>query len=153
MAIELLAEFDPFMSEHLKQYGNPGKGFTSYISSTTYEEIIQIMAKKVELTIIQEVNSAHYFSISVDSTPDISHIDQLSLCVRYVNKYGNPVEWFLCFLDHVGHKAEDMANAMFKTLENYKLKIENLRGQSYDNANNMSGLYSGLQARIKTVNS
>lgn len=32
MAIELFAEFDPFMSEHIKRYGNPGKGFTSYIS-------------------------------------------------------------------------------------------------------------------------
>lgn len=28
----------------------------------------------------------------------------------------------------------------------------NCRGQSYDNASNMSGIYSGLQARIKTIN-
>ena len=28
----------------------------------------------------------------------------------------------------------------------------NYRGQSYDNASNMSGIYSGLQARIKTIN-
>lgn len=73
------------------------------------------MSKKVQSTIIQEINVSHYFSISVDSTPNISHIDQLSLCVWYVNEYGNPVEWFLCFLDHVGHKAEDMAEAVFKT--------------------------------------
>lgn len=38
MAIELLAEFDPFMSEHIKRYGNPEKEYTSYISSSTYEE-------------------------------------------------------------------------------------------------------------------
>jgi len=97
MTIELLAEFDPFMSEHIKWYGNPGKGCTSYISSSTYEEIILIMSKKVQSTIIQDINVSHYFSISVDSTPDISHIDQLSLCVRYVNEYGNPVERFFCF--------------------------------------------------------
>lgn len=30
--------------------------------------------------------------------------------------------------------------------------IMNCRGQSYDNASNMSGIYSGLQARIKTIN-
>lgn len=152
MAIELLAEFDPFMSEHIKRYGNPGKGYTSYISSSTFEEIIQIMSKKVKSTIIQEIKDSHYFSISVDSTHDISYVDQLSLCIRYVNKDGNPVEQFLCFLDHVGHKAEDMAEAVFKILRNYNLNIKNLRGQSCDNTSNMSSLYSGLQARIKTAN-
>jgi len=29
MALELLAEFDPFFSNHLETYGNPGKGNTS----------------------------------------------------------------------------------------------------------------------------
>jgi len=32
MALELLAEFDPFLLNHLETYGNPGKGNTSYIS-------------------------------------------------------------------------------------------------------------------------
>ncbi|XP_050523340.1 zinc finger MYM-type protein 1-like [Daktulosphaira vitifoliae] len=152
MAIELLSEFDPFMAEHLKQYGNPGRGFTSYLSCNIYEEIIKIMAEKVLSTIIQEINDAHYFSISVDSTPDISHIDQLSLCIRYVNSDGSPVERFICFLDHIGHKAENIAEAVFTILKTYKLNIANLRGQSYDNASNMAGAYSGLQTRIKAVN-
>ncbi|XP_050546739.1 zinc finger MYM-type protein 1-like [Daktulosphaira vitifoliae] len=152
MAIELLSEFYPFMAEHLKQYGNPGRGFTSYLSCNIYEEIIKIMAEKVLSTIIQEINDAHYFSISVDSTPDISHIDQLSLCIRYVNSDGSPVERFICFLDYIGHKAENIADAIFTILKSYKLNIANLRGQSYDNASNMAGAYSGLQTRIKAVN-
>ena len=32
------------------------------------------------------------------------------------------------------------------------MDIKNCRGQSYDNASNMSGLYSGVQSRIKTIN-
>lgn len=55
MAIELLAEFDPFMSEHIKRYGNPGKGYTSYISSSTYEEIILIMSKKVQQRLFKKL--------------------------------------------------------------------------------------------------
>lgn len=35
---------------------------------------------------------------------------------------------------------------MFKILEIY---MKNCRGQSYDNSNNMSGIYSSLQSRIK----
>jgi len=116
MALELLAEFDPFLSNHLETYGNPGKGNTLYISYNIYEQFINIMSKQVLNTIIQEGKASRYFSISVDSTPDISHIDQLSSCVRYVNNKGEPVERFLCFLDQIGHKADDMANAVFSVL-------------------------------------
>lgn len=151
MAVELIAEFDPFLSLHLKKYGNPGKGKISYISYHTYEQFINIMSEKVRNTIVEEIKTAKYFSISVDSTPDISHVDQLSFIVRYVNPFGKPVERFLCFLDHIGHKAEKMAEAIFSTIEKFELNLKNLRGQSYDNASNMAGIYSGLQARIKRV--
>jgi len=42
-----------------------------------------------------------------------------------------------------------MADAIFMALGANDLDIKNCRGQSYDNASNMSGMYSGLQARIK----
>jgi len=44
-----------------------------------------------------------------------------------------------------GHKSEDLANAVFMEIGENELDIKNCRGQSYD----MSGVYSGLQARIK----
>lgn len=56
------------------------------------------MAENVVQTIIKE---ARYFSISIDSTPDISHIDQLSFIIRYVNDQGEPVERFVCFIDNL----------------------------------------------------
>ncbi|KAJ8969427.1 hypothetical protein NQ314_001769 [Rhamnusium bicolor] len=59
---------------------------------------------------------------------------------------------FPSFLPNIGHKAKDIENALLKSLENNGLDIMNCRGQSYDNASNMSGIYSGLQTRIKTIN-
>ncbi|XP_060852987.1 zinc finger MYM-type protein 1-like isoform X2 [Rhopalosiphum padi] len=152
MALELLAEFDPFISNHISKNGNPGKGHTSYLSYYIYEQFILLMSKKVENTIIQDVNTSRYFSISVDSTPDITHTDQLSLVVRFVDESGNVFERFLCFMNNVGHKSEDMAEAVITILNKYNLNLNYLRGQSYDNASNMSGSYSGLQARIKLIN-
>ena len=32
--LELIAKFDPFLHEHIKQYGNRGSGQTSYLSKT-----------------------------------------------------------------------------------------------------------------------
>ncbi|KAL4141603.1 hypothetical protein QTP88_004219 [Uroleucon formosanum] len=151
MAMELVAEYDPFLSQHISKYGNPGKGNTSYLSFYTYEQFISIMSEKVLETIIKEVKAATYFSISIDSTPDITHIDQLSFIIRYVLPNGEPVERFIGFIDDAGHKAESLTEAIFSILKKYDLNVCFLRGQSYDNAKNMSGIYSGVQARIKDV--
>jgi len=107
------------------------------------------MAEEVQKTIIKEIQIARYYSISVDSTPDISHTDQLSFIVRYVNEGSQPIERFLCFIDDVGHKSEQIATAVFSIFDKYDLNLKYLRGQSYDNASNIAGIYSGLQARIK----
>ncbi|XP_065678120.1 zinc finger MYM-type protein 1-like [Hydra vulgaris] len=110
------------------------------------------MADNVIQQMVKEIKEAKYFSISIDSTPDISHADQLSFIFRYVQKNGCPVERFLGFLPNSGHKSEELADAVFLVLESHGLDINNCRGQNYDNASNMSGRYTGLQARIKKVN-
>lgn len=102
------------------------------------------MAKQITKQIFEEVKVSKYFSISVDSTPDVSHVDQLSFIIRYLSKDGTPVEWFLKFIANTGHKSEQLTNANFDTLNQYNLNIENFRGQSYDNTSNMSGKYTGL---------
>jgi len=51
-----------------------------------------------------------------------------------------------------GHKAEELTDAVLTVINSYNIGISYLRGQIYDNAINMSGQYSGLQARIKEIN-
>ena len=152
MAIEMLAEFDPFTAEHLGKYGRPGRGGTNYLSSTAYEEIVSIKADMCRQVISDEIKAAKYFSIIVDSTPDIAHVDQLAVVFRYVRAGGTPVEVFYTFIPNTGHKAEELFNAVTHLLESVGIDLSNCRGQSYDNASNMAGAYSGLQARIKAAN-
>lgn len=101
---------------------------------------------------MSEIQATKYFSIIVDSTPDIAHIDQLSFIIRYVKEDGSPVERFLNFLPNIGHKSEELETAVTSMLASFKIDIGNCRGQSYDNASNMSGIYTGLQARLKRLN-
>jgi len=70
-ALEFLAEFDDFLSAHIQKHGNRGSGHTSYLSSTTCNEIIDLVAQKVLETILLELHQAKYYSITVDSTPDV----------------------------------------------------------------------------------
>lgn len=152
MAMELIAEFDPFLAEHIRKYNNPGSGQTSYMSSSIYEEFVAQLAKEIRSIIVNEVKTSKYFSIIVDSSPDLAHMDQLSFVIRYVQENGNPVERFLFFLPNTSHKAEELTKAILDTLLELGIPISNCRGQSYDNASNMSGIYTGVQARIKEIN-
>jgi hypothetical protein len=45
--LELLAKFDPFLAQHINQNANKGRGHTSYLSKTIWEEFIQLMGNRV----------------------------------------------------------------------------------------------------------
>lgn len=45
--VELLSEFDPLLANHLKTFGNPGKGNISYLSVNICNEFINVMGKQV----------------------------------------------------------------------------------------------------------
>ena len=128
--LELIAQFDAFLAQHIQNHANKGKGHTSYLSKTTCEEFIHLIASSIL---------------------DLSHVDQLTLIVRYVLPSG-PVERFVKFLDMEGHTAEQLAQSLLDFLNESGIDIKDCRGQSYDNASNMSGKYIGLQARIKKIN-
>ncbi|XP_050511746.1 zinc finger MYM-type protein 1-like [Diabrotica virgifera virgifera] len=149
MLLELIAEFDPLLAKHIERYANQGSGTTSYLSKTVCDEFISLMAEKVLIYISNEIKKAKYFSLIVDSTPDAAHIDQLTLVIRYVLDNGEPCERFIKFLPSVGHKAQEMFDAITIELEQLNINLKDCRGQSYDNASNMSGIYNGLQAKIQ----
>lgn len=58
------------------------------------------------------------------------------------------MERFLTFLNLKSHTGEEMANMVLSYLEECKIDIAKCRGQSYDNAANMSGRYKGMQQKI-----
>lgn len=111
------------------------------------------MGLEVRESICADIRRAKYYSISVDSTPDVSHTDQLTFVLRYVTANGEPVERFLKFSPiEVSHTGENLKDIVLSTIDELRLNIHDCRGQSYDNAANMSGRYAGMQARIKEVN-
>lgn len=78
-------------------------------------------------TIIQELVKSKYVSLSVDSTPDISHVDQLSFMVRYVQHNRESIERFLCFTPNTGHNAEQLVDVILNILKVPNIDIANCR--------------------------
>jgi len=149
--MEVIAEFCPFLSQHIEKFGNSGKGTVNFLSSTTVNELIQITAEAVMSIIVQELSRSKYYSMSVDSTPDLSHTDQLAVTVRYVLD-GLPTEILLTFLPIKSHKAAELVKYLLDVLESQGIDIMNCRGQTYNIACNMAGKFSVMQARTKQEN-
>lgn len=151
--LELISEYDPFLAQHIKKYGSKGSGHVSYLSANTCNEFIDVMGNIVLQTILNEIRNVLYYSLIVDSTPDCSHTDQLAIVLRYVSfEECEPKERLIKLLPGIGHSSSSLEEAVIHCLSEFGLDIKYLRGQSFDNASNMSGAYTGLQARIRQHN-
>ena len=67
------------------------------------------MGKQVFSFIVKEMKYRKYFSISVESTADVSHTDQLTVTDRCALDSG-PIERFYKFLQLTSHQGNDMTD-------------------------------------------
>ena len=102
-------------------------------------------------SIISEIKQAKYCSVSVNSTPDITNVDQLTIILRYVTP-DSPVERFVKFIPTCGHTGHQLADLLFEFIEDNGIRLKDLRGQFYVSGSNISGIYKGMQAMIKERN-
>ena len=89
-----------------------------------------------------------------DSTPDISHTDQMTLIVRYVTVKNSIVQVknsSLNFFPLSGKTAAEISQSILHQLELNNLNVVMCRGQGYDNASTMSGILAGVQQKIKNI--
>ena len=90
-----LPRYDATLHIHIVKSSRNPKGYPSYLSAESQNDIIHCAASAIRERIITEVQNAQYFSVCMDTTPDESRTDQLSIIVRYVHTDGCPKEALL----------------------------------------------------------
>ena len=146
--IRLLAKYDGVLGKHVASATRN----QLYMSPKIQNHFIRALAEEVEDFILKEVKQAHFYGIIMDTTIDISHKDQLSFCIRYVDETLVIQERFLQLTNIKASDSPTMFQELNQLLEKHGLEIKWIRSQSYDGASNMSGILSGLQARVKELN-
>lgn len=112
-------------------------------------EILRLLAHGVLRNICEEILAAKHFSIIVDGTTDISHNEQESIVVRYINQSLQPQETFVGLYAVTATDGHSLASMILDALLRLNLPLNNLRGQAYDGGSNMSGRINGVQAIIR----
>jgi len=158
-AVEMLAKFDPVISEHLNIISRCNDNKTRiphYLGQHFQNEIINILAESIRNEITRIVKKAKYYAIILDSTPDISHTEQITFIIRCVSTTDGKVdifEFFLGFSPVTNTTGEGLCEFLIeKLLPSLQLEVKDIRGQGYDNGSNMKGKNIGLQKRILNIN-
>ena len=82
---------------------------------------------------------------------DIATIKELSICFRWVDSSGSPVEHFLGLVSLSAFDAASIFAALKAFLADSDIDAGKLRGQGYDGAATFSGTKHGVQMRIRTL--
>lgn len=72
----------------------------------------------------------------------------MALCLRFVNKSGEPVERFLGLVQVEDTASLTLKEAIQSLLLRHQLPLSKVRGQGYDGASNMKGHVNGLKKLI-----
>ena len=157
--IEMLSRYDPLLQTHVEKVrASQERGQrlqAHYLTSDSQNEFINLCSGEVRKKILQSREESKYYSILVDATPDVSHDEQNTFILRYLQLEGDTYrikERFIGFVEDPAHAGLDLSELILRFLSSLAIPFEDCRGQGYDNASNMSGKYKGVQSRLRNEN-
>ncbi|XP_030970174.1 zinc finger MYM-type protein 1-like [Quercus lobata] len=119
----------------------------TYTSPGIQKEILHVYSAKMKKAIREEIGDAK-FCIIVDETRDESMKEKMAVVYRYVDTEGFVKEPFFGLIHVVDTAALTLKKWIYSLLSQHCLDIQNIRGQGYDGASNMRGMWNGLQVLI-----
>ena len=146
-----LLEFLHYKARECPELATHLAGSVHYTSAKIQNDMISLIGKVIQQNIIDEMKKAGFFAIIADETMDISRLEQMSLCVRYVTNDFVINERFLGFWSTATIDGATLFALLTDTLLSLGLSLNQIRAQCYDGASNMRGRYSGLAARVQEV--
>jgi hypothetical protein len=99
------------------------------------------------VSVLNRINEVPFISITVDSTPDVSHQEMYSIIVRYCRNF--QVEERLFAFDDLSSKVgKRIVEYIISTFKKYGVSTTKIIAQSYDGAPNMNGKNAGVQTLL-----
>ena len=138
--LEFMCTDDTELSNHIQNK------VANYTCADSQNEIISLLAGHVKKKILPK--SGDFFSLIADETMDLSKFEQVCVCLRFVEQDLSIHERFYGFFSTKVTTADAIFDLLKRILENLKLDLNLMVGQSYDGAATMSGIKNGVAAKF-----
>ena len=154
--VYLLSKTDPFLRDLI----NTPAGTVRYLSPKIQNELINILGNETRRSLIRKMVNAPCYSIIVDSTSDITRVDQLSVIVRWMEIPENCEspgrepkvrETFLGFIPTSDATANGLTRTFVEHLVKLGIDLKKFPGQGYDGASTMSDEKGGVQMKFREL--
>ena len=127
--LKLVASQDGDLKRRLEKC--PGNA--TYISKTTQNDLLIAASDVIKEQISSSINRSGFFSVIADEARDVSRMEQLSLCIRYVHPDNNSIqEHFVGFTSCYKLDATSLATQIISEVEKLGLSMKNCLAQCYD---------------------
>lgn len=150
--LDLMSKHHGPLSSHLQKIEGKHNRVT-FLSSKSQNKLLDILAEIVRSKILLEVKKSGLFSVIIDTTTDISSIEQFTFLLRFVNDMGKIEERLVALVTAPDSTGKGMFEVFCNITEKYDIDWKSqLCGQAYDGAASMQGKYSGLKTLIQNEN-
>ena len=106
--------------------------------------MLKVMALCVLRNIAENLQKSMFFTVMVDETTDVSNVEQVVICLRWVDENFEVQEEFVALFEVASTGAEIIYAAITDVFLRLNLAISKVHGQCYDGAATMSGSKSGV---------
>ncbi|XP_057761157.1 uncharacterized protein LOC130981593 [Arachis stenosperma] len=144
-----------FLTQHNEVIGRALKNARENLklrAPSIQKDIVRAAASETTKVIVNDLGD-ELFAVLVDEARDISIKEQMSVCLRCVNKKGQVREHFLGLVHVSITNVLSLKLALEPLLETYNLSLSRVHSQGYDGASNMQGEFNGLKTLILKENS
>lgn len=159
--IMLLSKYDAVLNEHLNTIisksennhlkGSKGRGnFVTFLSHYSIDIITSTISLIIKQIISEQISIAGMFSVLIDTTQDVSVMDQCSIVIRYVfnGKINEKLIGVKCCTESTG---KGMMELLQSAMNEVNIDTSKCIGNATDGAANMQGAYNGFTSWLSRV--
>lgn len=152
--VHLLGIYNPYLSCHLNKISeNAQKNRLTFLSNDSQNKMLEILSDMVREQILSEIKKSGMFAVIIDTTTDLSKLEQLAFVVRFVTYNGTIQERLVALEVARDASGKGLFNLFFDICAKYHLEWKKeLIAQAYDGASTMQGEYQGLRSHIQSQN-
>ena len=110
------------------------------------------MALKVLCGIASDIAESGYYSIMADGSTDTNNIEQLVICIHWMDKEMTVCEEYIGLMPVAQTNADTIVICIKDVPLRINLRIQDARGQCYDRCLTITGSQNGVAAQIKKLN-